>query len=106
MNYHCPCCEKDLKTRKLSHAVIARAEIDCLHCKSRLSCNVHRLEFLLVMFNFVAIAVFIASAYWLQSRVLAVIAFGAAMLGAVMLPVLERIWLRDWPRFVPAKPKK
>ncbi len=106
VDYRCPFCEKDLKTRKLSHAVISRAEIDCTYCKSRLSYNVHRLEFGMVMFNFAAVAVFIAAAYWLHSRVLAVIAFATAMAGALTLPVLERTWLRNWPRFVGAKPKK
>lgn len=105
MNYRCPYCEKDLKTRKLSHAVVARAETDCVHCKSRLCYNVHRLEFTIVMFNFAAVAVFIAAAYWLHSKTLAIIAFGAAMLGALTLPVLERTWLKDWPRFAKAAPK-
>ncbi len=105
MNYRCPFCEKDLKSRKLMHAVVARAETDCLHCKSRLRYNVHRAESAVVMFNFVAIAVFVTSAYWLQSKTLAIIAFGAAMLGALMLPMLERTWLKDWPRFAKAVPK-
>lgn len=107
MIYRCPACEKDLTTRKLSQAVISRLETDCPHCKTRLSFNVHRAEFVIVLFNFAAIAVFVASAYWLHSKVLAIIAFGTAMLGALMLPVLERTWLRDWQRFViaPVRPK-
>ncbi len=100
MNYRCPACEKDLGTRKLSQAVISRLETECPHCKTKLSFNVHRAEFAIVLFNFAAVAVFIACSYWLHGKVLAIIAFGAAMLGSLMLPVLERTWLRDWPRFV------
>ncbi len=100
MKYRCPACEKDLGTRKLSQAVISRLETDCPHCKSRLRFNVHRAEFAIVVFNFVAIAVFFAGAYWYPTERLAFYAFVAAMAGALMLPVLERIWLRAWPRFV------
>lgn len=102
MDYRCPACGKDLGSRRLSQAVIARMEIECTFCKSRLQCNVHRMEFAVVLFNFAAIALFIAGAYWLHSKELAIIAFALAMLGALALPVLERTWLRTWPRFVRA----
>ncbi len=102
MDYRCPACEKDMGSRRLSQMVIARLETECIHCKSRLRFNVHRAEFTVVMFNFAALAVFVSSAYWLRSRELALIAFGCAMLGALVLPVLERTSLRAWPRFVRA----
>jgi hypothetical protein len=31
---------------------------------------------------------------------MALLAFGAAALGAAVLPALEKFWLRDWPRYV------
>lgn len=102
MDYRCPACDKDLGTRKLSQAVMARLETDCVHCKSRLRFNVHRAEFAIVMFNFAAIMVFFAGAYWFPTQRLALYAFVAAMAGALALPVLERTWLRNWPRFLVA----
>lgn len=105
MDYRCPACDKDLGTRKLSQAVMARLETDCVHCKSRLRFNVHRAEFAIVMFNFAAIMVFFAGAYWFPTQRLALYAFVAAMAGALALPVLERTWLRNWPRFLVAAGK-
>ncbi len=106
MNYHCPACEKDLGTRKLSQAVISRLEIECLYCKSKLSFNVHHSEFVIVVFNFVAIIAFFACAYWYPTEQLAYYAFVAAMVGALMLPVLEQTWLRAWPRFLIAADRR
>ena len=105
MDCRCPACGKDLGRRKLGHSVVARMEVDCTHCKSRIRVNVHRAETMLVLFNFVAIAVFFGGAYWLRNQTLAVVAFGAAMLGALALPLLEKIWLRDWPRYAPLPPR-
>ena len=100
MDYRCPACEKDLGTRKLTQAIMVRMEMDCTHCKSKLRFNVHQAEFLIVVFNFAAIIAFFAGAYWYPTDRLATYAFGLAMLGSVMLPLLNRTWLRQWPRFV------
>lgn len=102
MDYHCPACGKDLGTRKLTQAIMVRMEMDCPHCKSKLRFNLHQAEFLIVIFNFAAIVAFFAGAYWFPTDRLAAYAFGLAMAGSIMLPVLNRTWLRDWPRFVRA----
>lgn len=74
-------------------------EIDCAHCKSTIRLNVHRAEAMAVFLGFGAFVVLAALAYWLQSHGLMLLAFGAAMLGALALPLLERTWLRTWPRY-------
>ena len=102
MDYRCPICRADLGHRKLSQAIVARMEMDCTHCKGRVRLNVHRLEMIIVMFNFGAIAVMGALAYWYQSQGLMLVAIGAAMAGVLALPVLERTGLRNWPRYTPA----
>jgi DNA-directed RNA polymerase subunit RPC12/RpoP len=99
MDYRCPVCRANLAKRRLSEAVIARMEIDCAHCKSTIRLNVHRAEAMVVFLGFGAFAVLAALAYLLQSHGLMLLAFGAAMLGALALPLLERTWLRAWPRY-------
>jgi hypothetical protein len=74
-------------------------EIDCSHCKSTIRLNVHRAEAVAVYLGFGAFAVLAALAYWLQSDGLMLVAFGAAMASALALPLLERIYLRSWPRY-------
>lgn len=99
MDYRCPVCKADLKRRKLSQAVVARMEIDCSHCKSRIRTNVHRAERIVVLAIFGAIIALVALSYWFQSRGLALFAFGSAMAGALALPLIEHTYLRNWPRY-------
>ena len=99
MDYRCPECGANLGKRKLTQAIVARMEIDCSHCKSTIRLNVHRAEAILVVLDFGAIIVLGALAYWFQSHSLALAAFGAVMLGALALPLLEHTYLRAWPRY-------
>lgn len=99
MDFHCPLCRADLGRSKLSRAVISRLEIDCARCGKTIRVNVHRAERIVVLANFGVILVFAALAYWLHSRELMIVAFFAAMAGAASLPLLERTWLRTWPRY-------
>lgn len=76
-------------------------EIDCPACQRRLRLNLHPLETAVVLAGagtFVAVALL---AYQRQSQglLLAALAVGMAAMGAVH--VVERYWLRDWPRYVP-----
>lgn len=98
MDYRCPVCSAHIRRRRLSEAVIVRLETDCPHCKSTIRVNVHRAETIVVLFNFVTIVVLGVSAYWLQSGGLVLLALGAAMAGALALPLVEH-YLRDWPRY-------
>lgn len=75
-------------------------EIDCSHCKSTIHVNVHRAETIIVLLGFGTIFALTALAYLFQSRSLALSAFGAAMVGALALPVIEQTYLRNWPRYV------
>ncbi len=100
MDYRCPVCGTDLGKRRLTQAVVARMETDCSNCKNTIRLNVHRAEAILVVAGFGVIIVLGTLAYWFQSHNLALAAFGAAMAGALALPLLEHTYLRDWPRFV------
>ena len=104
MDYRCPVCKANLGTRRLSQAVITRMEIDCSHCKAKIHLNVHRAEEIVVLLGFGAIIAFAVCAYRLQSQALALAAVLAAMAGALALPVLERTWLRTWPRYASGRP--
>ena len=99
MDYRCPVCRANLGTRRLSQVIVTRMEIDCSHCKSTIRLNVHRAEEIIVLLSFGTIIVFAACAYWLESQGLALSAFGAAMVGALALPLLEQTYLRNWPRY-------
>ncbi len=101
MDNRCPVCRADLGARKLSQAIVARMEIDCPRCKSRIRLNYHWTEVIAVALGFGAFVVLAALAYWLQSQQLMIIAFGAAMAGALALPLLEWTYLRTWPRYAP-----
>lgn len=100
MDYRCPACRADLwKRHKLSQAIVARMETDCPHCKRTIRLNVHRAETIIVLLNFGMIVMLGALAYWFQSRGLIVLVAGAVMLGTLALPLLERTYLRAWPRY-------
>ena len=99
MDHRCPVCRADLGNRKLSQAVMTRMEIDCKHCKARIRLNVHAAEAALVVLDFAALVVLALLAYLYQSHALMMAALGAVMAGAIMLPLLEKTWLRSWPRY-------
>ena len=100
MDHRCPNCGKDLGSRKRVHAIIARIEIDCSHCNSRIRLNVHPLELRIVFLSFGSFIVLLAFAYSLQSNALALLALIAGVAGTVALPVLERTRLRTWARYI------
>ena len=99
MDYRCPVCGVNLRRRKLSQAVVTRMERACSHCKSTIRLNVHRAEVIIVLLIFGTIVVLGAVAYSFQSQVMAIFTFGAAMVGALALPLLEQTYLRTWPRY-------
>lgn len=99
MDHRCPLCAGSLAKRKLSQSIVARMEIDCSHCKRRIRLNPHPAEVIVVLLGFGAFVVLAGFAYALQSEGLALMAFGAAMVGALALPLLERTYLRSWPRY-------
>lgn len=82
-----------------------RMESDCSFCGSRLRLNVHPLEPRIVYCSFGSFAALAALAYSLQSNMLILIALAAGMVGPTALPVLERTYLKNWARYVPAGPK-
>jgi hypothetical protein len=105
MNHRCPLCGKDLSARRLSQAIVARMEIDCPFCKRRIRTNVHRAEAVILLGSFAGFALFAALAYWLKRDALFLVAFASALAGAAALPLVERVWLRSWPRYVPMAPE-
>lgn len=102
MDYRCPVCAKDLGKRRLSQSIVAKMSIECKHCNSVIFLNVHRVESIVVMLNFLVIIALALSAYWLHNGNLVLLALFAAMAGAAAQPLLERTFLRDWPRYVSA----
>ena len=99
MDYRCPDCGSNIAKRRLSETVLVGLEIECPHCKNVVRHNIHRIEAGIVMLNFAAIVGLAAIAYWLQSRDLVIAAVGAAMFGALAVPLIERTYLRHWPRY-------
>ena len=99
MDYRCPLCSANLGKRKLTQAIVARMETECSNCKGIIRLNVHRAEAITVVLGFGAIVVLAVFAYRTQSHNLALAAFGAAMAGALALPLLENTYLRSWPRY-------
>jgi phage FluMu protein Com len=99
MDYRCPLCGTNLAQRKLVQAVLVRMERECPGCKRVLELNIHWAEEVTASLGLGTVVVLGMFAYWWQSERLALAAFGAAMLGAAALPLLERIHLRDWPRY-------
>ena len=102
MDYRCPSCRADLGKRKLIDAVVTQMEIDCTHCSRRIRLNIHRVETVVALTGFGSVLALGALAYWLKSDAFILATFAAAMLGSAALPLLERTWLRHWPRYVPA----
>ncbi|MGH8687755.1 MAG: hypothetical protein ACREU5_08490 [Burkholderiales bacterium] len=104
MDYRCPQCGRDLGRKKLSHSIVARMDHDCPYCRAALSLNLHRSETLAVIAA-TAVAVPLALlSLALHSGALLVSALGVAMAGALAFYILERTWLRAWPRYAPRRP--
>ena len=99
MDYRCPVCRENIAKRRLSQTVMVNLEIECPRCNSVVRHNIHRAETIIVLVNFAAIVVLAVFAYWFQSRGLVLVAVGAAMVGAAAMPLLERTYLRNWPRY-------
>ena len=99
MDYRCPVCGTNLGRRRLTDAVVTRMEVECSHCKNVIRLNVHPAEMVIVFLIFGTIIVFAALGFWFESRGLMLSVFGTAMAGALALPVLEKIYLRSWPRY-------
>ena len=102
MDYSCPICGTNLGKRRITQAIVVQMERECSHCNGRIRLNVHRAEEIAALLSFGTVAALAAFAYWFQSQNLMVAALGAAMLGALALPLLERTYLRTWPRYAPS----
>lgn len=105
MDYRCPVCRVSLKRRKLSQTVIARMEMDCPQCKNRVQMNVHKVETFVFLSICAAFIVLAASAYRFRSQELMLLGLGVAALGAIALTWIDRVYLKDWPRYLLAPPR-
>ncbi|MDA1117027.1 MAG: hypothetical protein O2979_03280 [Proteobacteria bacterium] len=99
MDYRCPLCAKELGGRKLAHAIVARMDLDCRHCGARIRLNLHPLEMAVVLAGVAAFVAAAALAYRLQNQALLLAAIAITLAGATGMYLLERTWLRDWPRY-------
>ncbi len=74
-------------------------DLDCRHCGGRIRLNLHPTEMAVVLLGVAAFVAAAALAYRLQSQTLLLAVIGITMTGAVAAHLLERTWLRDWPRY-------
>jgi hypothetical protein len=74
-------------------------DVECPHCHGPLVVNVHPAETLVVLGTVAACVVLGALAYARQGEGLLLAALGGALSGAGVVYVLERTWLRAWPRY-------
>jgi hypothetical protein len=81
-------------------------DLECPHCAGPLRVNVHHAETGLVLAIVGGCLALAALAYALRSQPLLLFALGAGMAGAVATYVLERVWLRSWPRYLPRAPRR
>lgn len=106
MDHRCPLCGAYQK-KGFGQAMVARMESECSNCHGRIQLNVHRLERGVVLFNFAVLVVLAFFVYRPQPRWLVLVVLAVAVAGALALPVLERTYLRNWPRYaVKAKDPK
>lgn len=105
MDNRCPICGKDLGRRKLAHSVVARMDMDCPHCRGGLSVNVHPAEQTIVLAGVGAALALAALSYATRSQALLLAALAAGVAAAGAMALLERIWLRAWPRYIPRLPR-
>jgi len=103
MDHRCPLCRAEQKKQKFGQSLVARMNVECVHCGKLLRLNVHRMETVVVFLNFSAIVLLAILAYKIQSRELALAAVFVALAGSAALPLLERTYLRSWPRYVAAE---
>jgi len=106
MDHRCPVCRADLGARKLSQAIVARMEMDCPQCSGRIRLRLHRAEVIVVLVIFGALAVLGGLAYWYRSEALVLFTVGTLLAGSLALPLLERTWLRTWPRYEAIAPSR
>jgi hypothetical protein len=99
MKHNCPACGADLsRHRSLMRSVIPRMALDCPACRARIEVNVHPVESWLMVASFLG---FVACGviYYASGREGFVVAALACLAPAGVLPMLERYWFRDWPRY-------
>jgi len=99
MDYRCPLCGADQKKTRFGQTLVTQMASQCSECHGVIHLNVHRAETIVVLLNLAILVVLAVFAYWPQRRWLVLIAVGAALVGASALPVLERTYLRNWPRY-------
>lgn len=104
MDHRCPACSANLKQRKVAGAVIAKMEIDCPACGSRIRLNLHGTEVLAWVVHFAALGVAIVGGYLFQNKEVMVGGIVAAAIAALATRVLDRTYLRAWPRYTRARP--
>jgi hypothetical protein len=104
MDYRCPLCGANQKKTRFGQTLVTRMKGRCADCNGAIHLNVHRAETLVVLLNLAILVVLAVFAYWPQRRWVVLIAVAAALVGAAALPVLERTYLRNWPRYTARPP--
>ena len=105
MDNRCAACGKDLGRRKLGYSVVARMDVDCFHCHGALQVNPHPLERALVLGGTGTVLALAVLSYRMQNQGLLLAAMAAGMAAGGALALLERTWLRDWPRYISRPPR-
>ena len=94
---NCPICGSPAE---VTDVVIESYDVDCPQCKKTVKLNLHPVELVAIFVAFGATLLLGLLGYWLEVRGLMLGAFGAAMLGALAIPLIETVYLRSWPRYV------
>jgi DNA-directed RNA polymerase subunit RPC12/RpoP len=100
LDYRCPNCGKDLAKRKLALSIIAKMEIDCPGCMQRLSMNIHQVESAAtLLFSLGFVGMLLVGILRERHEVIG-IGIVIGLLGGVASFLVERVYLREWPRYL------
>ena len=96
MQLRCPACGGDLSKRRST--LMPRMELDCPLCKDRIALNLHPVETAVMIASFAAF-LFFGALFYVLGRDGFLVAALLSLSVAALLPLLERVWFRDWPRY-------
>lgn len=100
MDFRCPNCGKDLAKRKLAHSIIAKLELDCPGCMRRLRMNIHEVESAVTTLFSLGFVGMLLAGIVLERQDLMGIGIVVGLLGGAASFLVERLYLRDWPRYL------
>jgi len=101
MDFRCPNCGRDLAKRKLAFSIIAKMEVDCPGCMQRLRMNIHQVESAVTTLFSIGFVGMLLAGILLERQELIGIGIVVGLAGGAASFLVERLYLRSWPRYVP-----